>query len=639
MPWSCIVPVVVDADRQIDFGPIDAATRDIARQHRPRRARHLRDDAAGRHDAQPLRPDARRGQRADAGRGPAPRLQPRARAGRPHLPRPAPLPEGRRRDEPGEHAARGGLLPRRPRRGDRGARGRQRRGGRDDEAGRDDVPRRQHRLCQRARPLRRAQRDRRHRGDRARPTRSRTATSTSRASASAVTASRSIRTSCSTTTRSCVSRRWPARSTRGWAPSRCDAIEERIGSLDGQPVLVLGVAYRGDVREDAFSSAFRLRDELLAAGARVHGHDPYYDAEHLRGIGFEPYDLDAPDPGPGGRAAGGAPGLPGHGARRHSRARAVRGWPERDRPRADTSAQGSGMSASDAEAAVTAAGGRAGGRSRRVGRRPDLQRAREHRADRAGHPGRAAGGLAARSSTTPRRTGPASWPTRSPPASRASRCCTARPRRASASPTATRSDGSSSDPDARAVVQMDADFSHDPAALPRLLAPLMRDADLVLGTRYMRGRRHGRLAVAPQADQPRRDALRAHRAPAPVPRPDRRLQGLAARAARRDPAARDGGLGLRIPGGDDVVGASARRQDRPGPDRLPRARGGCVEDDRRHRARGAAARRCGFAWGPSARRSPERERVRVSPSSASMAPRLAQRPRGPQPSRRMTMSR
>jgi len=39
----------------------------------------------------------------------------------------------------------------------------------------------------------------------------------------------------------------------------------------------------------------------------------------------------------------------------------------------------------------------------------------------------------------------------------------------------------------RAVVQMDADFSHDPRDLPRLLAPLMADADLVLGTRYMRG--------------------------------------------------------------------------------------------------------------------------------------------------------
>jgi dolichol-phosphate mannosyltransferase len=42
-------------------------------------------------------------------------------------------------------------------------------------------------------------------------------------------------------------------------------------------------------------------------------------------------------------------------------------------------------------------------------------------------------------------------------------------------------------PDTRAVVQMDADFSHDPADLPRLLAPLMQSADLVLGTRYMRG--------------------------------------------------------------------------------------------------------------------------------------------------------
>jgi dolichol-phosphate mannosyltransferase len=41
--------------------------------------------------------------------------------------------------------------------------------------------------------------------------------------------------------------------------------------------------------------------------------------------------------------------------------------------------------------------------------------------------------------------------------------------------------------DVHAVVQMDADFSHDPADLPRLLAPLMGNADLVLGTRYMPG--------------------------------------------------------------------------------------------------------------------------------------------------------
>jgi len=41
--------------------------------------------------------------------------------------------------------------------------------------------------------------------------------------------------------------------------------------------------------------------------------------------------------------------------------------------------------------------------------------------------------------------------------------------------------------DTKAVVQMDADFSHDPADLPRLLAPLMTGSDLVLGTRYMPG--------------------------------------------------------------------------------------------------------------------------------------------------------
>jgi nucleotide sugar dehydrogenase len=73
-----------------------------------------------------------------------------------------------------------------------------------------------------------------------------------------------------------------------------DLVEDRIGSLDEQPVVILGVAYRGDVREDAFSSAFRLRDELLAAGAHVYAHDPYFDDSHLRELGLEPYHLEDP---------------------------------------------------------------------------------------------------------------------------------------------------------------------------------------------------------------------------------------------------------------------------------------------------------------------------------------------------------
>jgi nucleotide sugar dehydrogenase len=71
---------------------------------------------------------------------------------------------------------------------------------------------------------------------------------------------------------------------------------ERLGSLRDVPVLVLGIAYRADVREDAFSSAFALRDALHDAGARVLGHDPYFDAEHLAASGFEAWDPAQPSP-------------------------------------------------------------------------------------------------------------------------------------------------------------------------------------------------------------------------------------------------------------------------------------------------------------------------------------------------------
>ena len=43
---------------------------------------------------------------------------------------------------------------------------------------------------------------------------------------------------------------------------------------------------------------------------------------------------------------------------------------------------------------------------------------------------------------------------------------------------------------ARVVVQMDADWSHDPAVLPLLIAPVERErADLAIGSRYVRGGR------------------------------------------------------------------------------------------------------------------------------------------------------
>jgi UDP-N-acetyl-D-glucosamine dehydrogenase len=69
-----------------------------------------------------------------------------------------------------------------------------------------------------------------------------------------------------------------------------DLLSEQLGGLDGTRVLVLGVAYRGGVKETAFSGAFPLRDELLGRGAQVMASDPLFDAAELRTLGFEPWD-------------------------------------------------------------------------------------------------------------------------------------------------------------------------------------------------------------------------------------------------------------------------------------------------------------------------------------------------------------
>ncbi|HEY4280215.1 MAG TPA: nucleotide sugar dehydrogenase, partial [Conexibacter sp.] len=67
-------------------------------------------------------------------------------------------------------------------------------------------------------------------------------------------------------------------------------LEEALGSLASARVLILGVAYRGGVRETAFSGAFGLRDALAAHGATAVAADPLYDDDALRGLGFTPWD-------------------------------------------------------------------------------------------------------------------------------------------------------------------------------------------------------------------------------------------------------------------------------------------------------------------------------------------------------------
>jgi len=64
-----------------------------------------------------------------------------------------------------------------------------------------------------------------------------------------------------------------------------------LGSLAGMKAVVLGAAYRGGVKETAFSGVFPTAEALKAYGAEVFVHDPLYTDEELRALGFDPYTL------------------------------------------------------------------------------------------------------------------------------------------------------------------------------------------------------------------------------------------------------------------------------------------------------------------------------------------------------------
>lgn len=63
------------------------------------------------------------------------------------------------------------------------------------------------------------------------------------------------------------------------------------GSLANRTVVVLGAAYRGGVKETAFSGVFRTVASLESRGATVLVHDPMYSDEELAGFGWTPYAL------------------------------------------------------------------------------------------------------------------------------------------------------------------------------------------------------------------------------------------------------------------------------------------------------------------------------------------------------------
>ncbi len=70
-----------------------------------------------------------------------------------------------------------------------------------------------------------------------------------------------------------------------------DLAEKEAGSLVGKKVAVLGAAYRGGVKETAFSGVFPVVAALAAKRAHVAVHDPMYTDEELSKLGFTPYHL------------------------------------------------------------------------------------------------------------------------------------------------------------------------------------------------------------------------------------------------------------------------------------------------------------------------------------------------------------
>jgi nucleotide sugar dehydrogenase len=70
-----------------------------------------------------------------------------------------------------------------------------------------------------------------------------------------------------------------------------DLLEEEIGNLSGKNVAVLGISYRGGVKESAFSGVFPTVAALTAKGAKVVVHDPMYTDSEITALGFTPYKI------------------------------------------------------------------------------------------------------------------------------------------------------------------------------------------------------------------------------------------------------------------------------------------------------------------------------------------------------------
>jgi len=72
-------------------------------------------------------------------------------------------------------------------------------------------------------------------------------------------------------------------------------LEKALDGLQSTRVLVLGAAYRGGVKETAFSGVFGVTAALQALGAKVLVSDPLYSDDELAALGLTPWDHEPID--------------------------------------------------------------------------------------------------------------------------------------------------------------------------------------------------------------------------------------------------------------------------------------------------------------------------------------------------------
>lgn len=81
-----------------------------------------------------------------------------------------------------------------------------------------------------------------------------------------------------------------ARNTNTYMPRYAvERLMNVLGDLNGKKILVLGLSYRANVKESAFSGCFKLNDELKNYGAKIEVIDPLFSDKEIEDLGLNSY--------------------------------------------------------------------------------------------------------------------------------------------------------------------------------------------------------------------------------------------------------------------------------------------------------------------------------------------------------------